>query len=1040
MKCQHCGAETTSRREPCPACGRTPTLERGDPTLIIPRPGSKGDERAGDEDRTLLHDPEPGGAGEPAAPARGGDTGRTLPVDRDRTSRAPPPAEPDTAPRPEADSDQGPLRIGQDFGPRYHIIRLLGLGGMGAVYQAWDKELEVVVALKVIRPAATDDPATARELDQRFKRELLLAREVTHKNVVRIHDLGEIDGIKYITMSFIQGEDLRSILEREGKLPAPRALRIIRSVLGGLGAAHDAGVVHRDLKPANIMVDPRSDEAYIMDFGIARTAADVETGTATTAASVHQRSDLGETVAGTMVGTVAYMPPEQAMGKPVDQRADQYSVGLILYDMLLGEHRIDPDEGPLAELERRFKEAPPPPRSVDPEIPAALDRLVGRCLEPDPDARFPTTAELIEELGRLDEKGELLPVIRRLTPGLMAATAALVVALVGGTWWISANRAPPEEPDPVSVLVADLENRTGDGAFDRTLEPTLTRALQDAGFVTAYDRSIVGRLGVAQPDRFDEVAARELAAQQGLGVVLSGSIGRQGSSYEISITATRTVTGEEITSVQDKARSKDQVLEVATRLIGRVRKALGDDTSESAQQFAMASVSATSLDVVGLYAEAMEAQSANRFEEARRHAAKAVELDPDFGVGYLILAVASGNLGKLADRERYLEEALRHLDGMTERERYSTRAYSYWVTGDYEQCVKENTDLIALYPADVGARNQLALCLSHLREMRRAKEEVQEIVKILPSHPLFRINLALYASYAGDFQTAEETARSVEGPDAYATLALAFSQMGQGKLSAARDTYENLGRMGALGRSFAASGLGDLAAFEGRFSDAAEILRKGAAGDLAAENPASAAAKLAAVAYAELSRGRTEAAIEAAGEALEHSSAVKIRFLAARTFVEAGDAERARPLIDALAGELYAEPRAYAKILEGVIALRNEDAPAAMGMLREANELFDTWIGLFDLGRASLAAGAFPQADSAFDVCLNARRGEALSLFVDEEPTSAYLPPAYYYQGRARQGIGTAGFRDSWDRYLEIRGESTEDPLVEAVRAASRRE
>ena len=150
--------------------------------------------------------------------------------------------------------------------------------------------------------------------------------------------------------------------------------------------------------------------------------------------------------------------------------------------------------------------------------------------------------------------------------------------------------------------------------------------------------------------------------------------------------------------------------------------------------------------------------------------------------------------------------------------------------------------------------------------------------------------------------------------------------------------------------------------------------------------------------------------------------------------MEAGDIDRARPLIDDLASELFAEPRGLAKVLEGVIALRNGDAPEAMSLLREANDLFDTWIGFFDLGRASLAAGAFPQADSAFDVCLNARRGEALSLFVDEEPTYAYLPLVYYYQGRARENIGTAGYRDSYRQYLDIRGDSTEDPLVSEVR------
>ena len=152
-------------------------------------------------------------------------------------------------------SEEGPLNVGQAFGNRYHIIRLLGIGGMGAVYQAWDDELGVAVAIKVIRPEVMADPVAAAEIEKRFKRELLLARQVTHKNVVRIHDLGEIGGIKYITMPYIEGADLSTVLRKEGRLPPGRILRIARSVVAGLTEAHKKDVVHRDLKPANIMID-----------------------------------------------------------------------------------------------------------------------------------------------------------------------------------------------------------------------------------------------------------------------------------------------------------------------------------------------------------------------------------------------------------------------------------------------------------------------------------------------------------------------------------------------------------------------------------------------------------------------------------------------------------------------------------------------------------------------------------------------------------------------------------------------------------------
>ena len=163
----------------------------------------------------------------------------------------------------------GFLSPGQPFGSRYRITRLLGVGGMGVVYEAEDADLGVTVAIKVIRPETMADPIAAEQIEQRFKRELLLAREVTHKNVVRIHDLGEIDGIKYITMTYVDGEDLASILKARGKLPVREALPLARQVAAGLEAAHEAGIVHRDLKPANVMVD-QDGHALIMDFGIAR--------------------------------------------------------------------------------------------------------------------------------------------------------------------------------------------------------------------------------------------------------------------------------------------------------------------------------------------------------------------------------------------------------------------------------------------------------------------------------------------------------------------------------------------------------------------------------------------------------------------------------------------------------------------------------------------------------------------------------------------------------------------------------------------------
>src|SRR3989449_1932448 len=298
----------------------------------------------------------------------------------------------------------GPLKVGQSFGPRYHIIKLLGAGGMGAVYQAWDAELSVAVAVKVIRSDRRHG-SVSPEAEKRFKNELLLARQVTHKNVVRIHDLGEIDGIKYITMPYVQGDDLATVLGRDGRLPIARALRLARQIAGGLEAAHEAGVVHRDLKPPNVMVGSagEDEQGLIMDFGLSPSA--------------------GTETAGAIVGTLEDMSPEQGRGEAGDARSDLYAFGVILYEMLVGPRPSPGKTGQarVAAMKHRFEEGLPALRTIDETMPEPLAALVARCIERDPAARYQTTAELTAALAPLDNAGELIPIAARLTKRMPSA-------------------------------------------------------------------------------------------------------------------------------------------------------------------------------------------------------------------------------------------------------------------------------------------------------------------------------------------------------------------------------------------------------------------------------------------------------------------------------------------------------------------------------------------------------------------------------------------------------------------------------------------
>ena len=374
------------------------------------------------------------------------------------------------------------------------------------------------VALKVIRPEASGDSAAASEMERRFKQELVLARQVTHKNVVRIHDLGEINGIKYITMPYLDGSDLASVLTKEGKVPVRFALHIVRDVASGLVAAHEAGVVHRDLKPANIMLV--GDQAIIMDFGIARSTVGPRVTQPTSGVAGKTAAfqpNIEATLVGTILGTVeSIWPRSRRKAAPVDRRADIYALELIFSELLVG--RRHPEGSVLDELRRRIEQVPAPVRTVDTTIPEAVERVITRCLEPDPAARYQTSKELVAELDGLDEDGNPLPIHRVVGVKVMAVAVALFVVLIAGTWWFAPGPAVPVQHDPVSVLIADFANDTGDQAFDSTLEPMVKLTLEGAGFISAHSRTDVRRsLGVRPPDQLDEEAARKDRRSAGLG-------------------------------------------------------------------------------------------------------------------------------------------------------------------------------------------------------------------------------------------------------------------------------------------------------------------------------------------------------------------------------------------------------------------------------------------------------------------------------------------------------------------------------------------
>jgi tetratricopeptide (TPR) repeat protein len=616
----------------------------------------------------------------------------------------------------------------------------------------------------------------------------------------------------------------------------------------------------------------------------------------------------------------------------------------------------------------------------------------------------------------------------------MAAAAAGVVLLLGGTYYVARGPEIPVEHPPVTVVIADFKNETGDAAFNGTVEPIVKLGLEDAAFISAFDRSAISRtLGVRPPEVLDEKAAVELAVKQGVGVVLSGTLTKDGNRFRVAAKVSETVSGNVIAEEAETASTKDGVLAAVASVASDMRQALGDNRSDSTQRFVKDTLSATSLEAVRLYSNGMEALSRSQFDEALKAFSAAAAKDPKFGLAYAGMAIASNNRGRRQDAEKYAKEALGLVDSMTERERYRTRAMFYSITSDYQPCVREYGDLIAKYPADTVARNNRANCLGKLRDMKGAAEELRQALKILPNRSLYRLNLATYSSYMGDSATAREESQRILADTPWALQTLAMAQTLDNQLSEAAQTYRAMAKHEQLGPYYTASGLGDLAVYEGRFADAARIFTDTAAAQIAAKDADLAGAKLAALAYTELLRDRKAPAIAAAERALEATQARGVRFLAARVLIEAGAPQPAKRIAVALGNDLLPEAQALASILDGMIALADGDNRNALRFMNDANTQLDTWIGHFELGRVYLKANQFLQADSEFDRCVT-RRGEVLQMSLDDEPTFGYFPAVHYYQGKAREGLKSTRAAESFNAYLAIRGQSKDDPLVAELR------
>jgi serine/threonine protein kinase/tetratricopeptide (TPR) repeat protein len=651
---------------------------------------------------------------------------------------------------------------GTIFSGRYEVIEELGKGGMGRVFRVYDTKIKEEVALKLLRTEISSDARTI----ERFSSEIRLARKIIHKNVCRMHDLHEEKGVHFITMEYVAGEDLKSFIRRAAPLNSGKAVLIARQVAEGLAEAHKLGVIHRDLKPQNIMID-KDGNARIMDFGIARLAG-----------------AKGITAGNVMIGTPGYMSPEQVEGKEADAGSDLYSLGIVLFEMLTGRLPFE-GETPLSIAVKQKSEAPPDPRTLNPQIPEDLDRIILKCLEKPREKRYRSAEELLADLAKVEQS---LPTTSQAFPARKPATskeitvrlpskkiwipgAAVLLALAGVLVW---QMIPRKEGAGRSIAFIGFKNQTGDAELDYLREAIphlLITSLEQSNRirVTSWERmkDLLRNSGRDAAAIFDEEAGFEVCRKEGIEAVVLGSFVKAGETFATDVQVLDASSKRILKSASARGDGVASILKSQIDEISRtIRRGIAPPALKiETPGRKIIDLTTSSMEAYDYYLKAREAGDNFFYADARGFAEKAVALDPTFALAYYVLARAAGNLLDDPAANNALEKAKTYSTRATERERLFIEAkYAGSIERDPAKEIRLLKDLVDKYPEDKEAHFELGLSLFSSDRNPEAIGELEKAVAIDPRYG-FAVNELGYA-YArmGDF------AKAVQSFERYAEL------------------------------------------------------------------------------------------------------------------------------------------------------------------------------------------------------------------------------------------------------------------------------
>src|SRR5271170_6816328 len=644
---------------------------------------------------------------------------------------------------------QATLEPGMLLAQRYEVVEILGQGGMGAVYKATDRELNRTVAIKVIRP----DLARDRGIVDRFKQELLLAHQVTHRNVIRIYDLSEADGMKFITMEYVEGDNLLTLIHQKKKFSPEETVEIIQQVCKALEAAHAVGVIHRDLKPQNVMRD-RTGRILVMDFGLARTL-----------------EGDGMTQGGALVGTMEYMSPEQALGKPLDQRSDIFALGLIFYEMLTGQMPFKADST-IASLIRRTQEQVAPVSDHDASIPPSVSSIVHKCLERDLELRYKTAADLLADLetwqgkragATLSFEPKIGPWGRTIPWPSITAGLIVVVLAIGGYRFrdklFSSSSARPSAAPAVSLAILPFRNASGDPSFD-WLGSSLSEMLStDIGqssklHTVSPDRlhQIFTDLRISPTTSLDPTVIHRVADFSTADRVVWGQYAKFGDQIRIDATMQDIKSGNTVTLKADIPSEKD-IPGAIDRLADSIRQklALSDDVLKELKASSFQPTS-QSVDALRDYNQGIGLQRDGRNWEAQKQFQAATKADPNFALAFSRLAQTYNSLGYDSEAEQAAQRAVLLSQDFPATERYLISAIRSQVTKNYPEAIKAYENLAKASPDNSDVELALASLYKDSGNLAKAREYYQKLLTANPKDVTATIELGRIAIKSGDAQ------------------------------------------------------------------------------------------------------------------------------------------------------------------------------------------------------------------------------------------------------------------------------------------------